>query len=469
MNSIIWKGVSSTTISGLLISELPPISKPAMRVKETTIDGRDGSIIEELGYEPYDKPVIIGLHGNFDINKVIKYFNGEGEVVFSNEPDKVYTAKIVGQIDYNRLLRYRQATIIFRAQPFKHKLNEAYKPAPTTTVSGTSTSVNVSADTKIKAISIYGKTTQDGTPAPDAPVELVSVGDDKKLNVSVNGGALVKMLMIPMANGLRGIPVSSGGNYTDASGQQWVCDEMDFASGLYIQRVCENNTLTFGSSGTTNDGSYLYSAYLYGTQNAINTRTVSTHFKWVVSGALASMLVGTMIVRDRTDHPVIYCASTIPTVDGFNAWVRDNNVRFLSILATPIETPLADEHISFFSELKFNGITITNDEDASMAVEYFEPYEVFNEGLETSKPIMALKGSGTVVVSVNGLEIFQYTFPAGENEVVIDSEKEDAYLGDVLKNRNMNGEFPILLPGTNIIEWSGYVSSIEILPRSRWL
>jgi len=53
--------------------------------------------------------------------------------------------------------------------------------------------------------------------------------------------------------------------------------------------------------------------------------------------------------------------------------------------------------------------------------------------------------------------------------VVIDSEKQDAYLGEVLKNRNMNGEFPVLLAGTNKIEWSGYVESIEILPRSRWL
>ena len=112
---------------------------------------------------------------------------------------------------------------------------------------------------------------------------------------------------------------------------------------------------------------------------------------------------------------------------------------------------------------------ISNTNNVSMTAEYFKNYEVFNEGLETSKPIMVLKGEGTVVVSVNGLEIFEYTFPEGENEVVIDSEKEDAYLGDVLKNRNMNGEFPVLLPGTNIIEWSGYVSSIEILPRSRWL
>ena len=135
MNTIFWKGVFSTTIEGLLISELPTISKPPLRVKETTIDGRDGSIIEELGYSSYDKTITIGLRGNFNINKVIKYFTGEGEIIFSNEPDKVYTARIVDQIDYNRLLRFRTAVVKFRVQPYKHKYNEAYKETQTESIS----------------------------------------------------------------------------------------------------------------------------------------------------------------------------------------------------------------------------------------------------------------------------------------------------------------------------------------------
>lgn len=234
MNSIIWRGISSTLIPGLLISELPPIVKPEMRIKETVIDGRDGSIIEELGYSSYIKTVAIGLHGNFDIDKVIKYFTGDGEVIFSNEPDKVYKAKICGKIDYTRLLRYRQASIPFLVQPFKYKSNE----------------------------------------------------------------------------------------------------------------------------------------YL----TEIQTATISENF-----------------------------------------------------------------------------------------------FEIFNEGLENSKPLIILKGTKTVEISINGVYVFSYTFPEGENEVYIDSEKEDAYLGDVLKNRNMNGEFPVLIPKTNKIEWSGDIESISILPRSRWL
>ena len=46
-----------------------------------------------------------------------------------------------------------------------------------------------------------------------------------------------KTLTYPTPNGLPGIPVESGGNYTDEDGQQWICDEVDFASGKKIQRV----------------------------------------------------------------------------------------------------------------------------------------------------------------------------------------------------------------------------------------
>ena len=34
-----------------------------------------------------------------------------------------------------------------------------------------------------------------------------------------------------------GIPVTSGGNYTDPQGQQWVCDEVDLERGVRVQRV----------------------------------------------------------------------------------------------------------------------------------------------------------------------------------------------------------------------------------------
>lgn len=44
-------------------------------------------------------------------------------------------------------------------------------------------------------------------------------------------------LILSTPGGLHGIPVTSGGNYTDADGQQWVCDEVDFKRRKYVQRV----------------------------------------------------------------------------------------------------------------------------------------------------------------------------------------------------------------------------------------
>ena len=46
-----------------------------------------------------------------------------------------------------------------------------------------------------------------------------------------------QVITVQTSGGLHGIPVSSGGNYTDADGQQWVCDEIDFEQGKIIKRV----------------------------------------------------------------------------------------------------------------------------------------------------------------------------------------------------------------------------------------
>lgn len=46
-----------------------------------------------------------------------------------------------------------------------------------------------------------------------------------------------QLLTLLTPTGLPGIPVTSGGNYTDSTGQQWVCDEVDLERGVKVQRV----------------------------------------------------------------------------------------------------------------------------------------------------------------------------------------------------------------------------------------
>lgn len=68
-----------------------------------------------------------------------------------------------------------------------------------------------------------------------------------------NGQALIiqKPTDVPIL--LPGIPVTSGGNYTDENGQQWICDEVDFVSGKYVQRIGKIDSY----AGETISGAYM--------------------------------------------------------------------------------------------------------------------------------------------------------------------------------------------------------------------
>ena len=196
---------------------------------------------------------------------------------------------------------------------------------------GNPIAVNDAFAAPLRGLTVYGRSTQDGTPSPDNPVPIVSAGDGGIVTVKVTGknrmppnlkvgnfvecfikkntqvtvtfkGNIVsqggnilfigennenlwigvdkgsaekhvvltatatkfqylledmasenvcmtwnasspdyepyheQLLTLPTPNGLPGIPVTSGGNYTDQNGQQWVCDEVDLKRGVRVQR-----------------------------------------------------------------------------------------------------------------------------------------------------------------------------------------------------------------------------------------
>ena len=126
-NYVIQNGKDSRYIKGLLIQELPPITKPLMRTSIEQIDGRDGDVITRLGYSAYDRKMKIGLFGDYDIDDIIPFFNSSGTVTFSNEPEKYYVYDILDAIDYERLVRFRTAEITYHVQPFKYSNIEKLK------------------------------------------------------------------------------------------------------------------------------------------------------------------------------------------------------------------------------------------------------------------------------------------------------------------------------------------------------
>ena len=106
------------------------------------------------------------------------------------------------------------------------------------TASGETIVLKDSAACRLRSFRLYGKSIQDGLPTPESPAEFQSAGDSGSIMVALSdGGIQSKVFTFPTPNGLPGIPVEDGGNYTDGDGQQWYCDIVDLSSGVYLQNV----------------------------------------------------------------------------------------------------------------------------------------------------------------------------------------------------------------------------------------
>lgn len=164
-------------------------------------------------------------------------------------------------------------------------------------------------------------------------------------------------------NGLPGIPVTSGGNYTDANGQQWICDEVDFARGVYVQR-CYKETLSPVYESA-------YDRYKYGLTYPANMSCGD--------GA------GIMCLCDKLTYSKSAGASTSEIGNGVRVSTTNNklavgryngnevgDITIMYPLETPIETELSAEVQTAFYDLMhpYPNTTVYNDAGAAMKLEY---------------------------------------------------------------------------------------------------
>ena len=98
-----------------------------MRVEAQEIDGRDGDIVTPLGYSAYDKQIEIGLYDDYDLDEIMDFFNQSGKITFSNEPERYFKFAQYDAIDFEKLVRYKTATVTFHVQPFKYSYTEGEK------------------------------------------------------------------------------------------------------------------------------------------------------------------------------------------------------------------------------------------------------------------------------------------------------------------------------------------------------
>ena len=191
-NYITLNGKNSNEINGLLIQELPPISKPQIRTEVEEIDGRDGDIVTKLGFAAYDKEFTVGLYKDFDINEIIAYFNSEGTVVFSNESDKYYNYQIIDQIDFERLVRYRTATVRMHCQPFKYSNTEGARTLGnkgTASGEGSFITLDNTPEAQFSKIEPKGNAEQTTLPSDYQAVEYIEANATQYIDTGVQLGA----------------------------------------------------------------------------------------------------------------------------------------------------------------------------------------------------------------------------------------------------------------------------------------
>ena len=95
---------------------------------------------------------------------------------------------------------------------------------------------------------------------------------------------------------------------------------------------------------------------------------------------------------------------------------------------------------------------------------------VTNPGSMESEPKLLVEASGAVRLTA-GTSIMELDGGEGPWALVIDSELQDCFDSSMgaLRNHWMGGEFPKLLPGANVISWTGDVTQVKITPRWRYL
>lgn len=190
-------------------------------------------------------------------------------------------------------------------------------------------------------LTVYGKSTQDGTPTPDAPVPIVSAGDDGTIVLTLgDGNGKEQTLTLQTPNGLPGIPVTSGGNYTDQNGQQWICDEVDLERGVKVQRVNVVDLSTCVITGTTNLVATKRLAIL-----------LSLKGKDYTVKALCNRLPYLVSFTSDTIHFYVDTrnAQVFIPIDAKNP--EEGEYILFYVLATPIETPLTTAEIAAYKAL----------------------------------------------------------------------------------------------------------------------
>ena len=118
----IFKNISSEDY--LMVNKLPPILKAQKNIEKIEIEGRDGFLtIDKNSYKGIPKPIECTIMDLEQLDFICNWLDGTGEVIFSNEPDKIYKATIINQIEFKKIAWVFHSLLIqFDCQPHKYSI-----------------------------------------------------------------------------------------------------------------------------------------------------------------------------------------------------------------------------------------------------------------------------------------------------------------------------------------------------------
>ena len=177
-----------------------------------------------------------------------------------------------------------------------------------------------------------------------------------------------QLLTLLTPNGLPGIPVTSGGNYTDSTGQQWVCDEVDLERGMRVRRIAsfvissENAPRIFITTPYTHVTVATTARIATPDETTASVRTIRNVFcevlPWGYNVWASTVNIMGFVENNSVDFTIenSYLGLSESSSDderktALVKYFTDNPCRVVYIIATPIETPLTPAEIAAYKAL----------------------------------------------------------------------------------------------------------------------
>lgn len=274
------------------------------------------------------------------------------------------------------------------------------------------THITDSDDGKIQDMMIYGKSSQDGTPSPENPVEIKSVVNPT-VKVSNEDGTKSQTVTLPYT--LNAIPVSSDGNVT-INGQQYVADYVDVERGK-LTRMCKEKVFD-GTEKWHSESSYMIAnipnfSYVDNNNHKHTTYLLCNKYK------VSTIFDGNdnlIFIRINGNGVVIKDTLHQSTVDDWKKYLNDNPCIVHCLSAIPEEIDLTTEEIIAFKSL----VTCYPTTNISVNSEQLDGYTVFNY------PISMQNGWNYVKQQLNDNRDYIYDMDTKTQD--IDTQAAEAYV-----------------------------------------